>query len=398
MAKKTGLGLHKSLLKGGTGNLESSTKRLNKRLEEQKEENAIIAHIDAMVKIEDILIDPELQTLIRFHTEEEFTQFKENLVGDGKVREPIIVTNSLTETGYTLVDGHHRLKASEELVGEYPNFAKIPAIVLSFESKEAVLIWMLTNQLGRRNITRAERFDITMKLNKLGYFKEKAKKSQGERTDLKTSFSPENEEEKKSNRIVNQIADVANISVMDASRLKKVYTAAPDVYQDVLRGNKTVNSAYNEILAKERKENTPKILQKKLTKTALFEVLQSKKLVLDIATLFNEKATTLTIRFTQLKHKDHIIQAIKPHYKDTDVLVVGYCSNIEGIEDKLKYCDFVFYVTDKNEDFKLPEKVGLLFIDKKQRITISKNAIFNNIGNNAKSEIFAEIIGFLLVK
>lgn len=382
-----------------TERVKEESQRLGKALKNDQVRQKKEQHIDAFLKVSEITIDPELQTLIRFHTEEEFSQFKENLVSDGKVREPIIVTSSLGD-GYTLVDGHHRLKGSKELAAEYPAFEEIPAIVLDFESKEAVLIWMLRNQLGRRNLTPAERFDIASKLENLGYFHKMAKSNQGKRNDL-TSISKDTEVKKESQSVVNQIATTANISPISAARFKKLKSDAPEYYDKVQSGEYSLTAAYNEVLAAEKLAKSPKKASiQKVSKTAIFAALQNKKLITELIIQLNEDISTSTLKYVQTKYQDLIVQGIKPHYKESEFHIAGYliAADTDTINRYVSHCNFLSVIATSQKQLleyqnTLNSNIGVIIIDEKQRIIMDRKPSFITINTAEKLALTIEMIG-----
>ena len=91
-------------------------------------------------------IDPEFRDKIPPLSADEFSKLEENIVSDGEVREPLVVWHN------TIIDGHHRYK----IVQRHP---EIPFKVkqMDFPDKWAAIVWMCRNQLGRRNVTPAQR-------------------------------------------------------------------------------------------------------------------------------------------------------------------------------------------------------------------------------------------------
>lgn len=89
---------------------------------------------------EQLDIDNEFKNLIRPLQREEYAQLEANLVVDG-CREPIITWLK------TIIDGHNRYEICTRL--------HIPYSVqeMFFKTRDEVIIWICTNQLGRRNIT-----------------------------------------------------------------------------------------------------------------------------------------------------------------------------------------------------------------------------------------------------
>lgn len=90
-----------------------------------------------------ITIKKELEDLIIPLSKEEFAQLESNIKAEG-CREALVVWqkgNSLT-----LIDGHNRFKICSK------NNISFEVNILSFSTLDEVKIWMLNNQLGRRNL------------------------------------------------------------------------------------------------------------------------------------------------------------------------------------------------------------------------------------------------------
>jgi len=87
----------------------------------------------------ELKIDPRFRSLIRPLYPKEYKQLEENLMRDG-CRDPIITWNGF------IIDGHNRY---EICTRRHIPFAVLP---MSFDCREAVEIWICTNQLGRRNL------------------------------------------------------------------------------------------------------------------------------------------------------------------------------------------------------------------------------------------------------
>ena len=86
-----------------------------------------------------ILIDPLLKQLIPALSSEEFVQLEANILRDG-------CRDALVLWGDTLIDGHHRLDICQRHGLPYATTS------LDFADRDAVLDWIDTNQLGRRNL------------------------------------------------------------------------------------------------------------------------------------------------------------------------------------------------------------------------------------------------------
>lgn len=96
------------------------------------------------MKFRQLKSDSEFKNLIRPLRKEEYSLLELNLVADG-CRDPIIIWNGI------IVDGHNRYEICNRL--------NIPYSVMEvkFESREAAVIWICSNQLGRRNISEETR-------------------------------------------------------------------------------------------------------------------------------------------------------------------------------------------------------------------------------------------------
>ena len=95
-------------------------------------------------KFRQLRIDPEFKNLIRPLRREEYRQLELNLVREG-CREDIVVWNN------TIVDGHNRYEICNKLHIPYGVYER------EFPNRDAVIAWICSNQLGRRNITEETR-------------------------------------------------------------------------------------------------------------------------------------------------------------------------------------------------------------------------------------------------
>ena len=95
---------------------------------------------------ETLQINPKFAQIIPPLTADEFAQLEENILKLGRVTDSIKIWNG------TIVDGHHRYK----IIQEHPD---IPYTTeeMSFDSEYEAIAWMCSAQLGRRNITEANR-------------------------------------------------------------------------------------------------------------------------------------------------------------------------------------------------------------------------------------------------
>jgi phage N-6-adenine-methyltransferase len=92
-----------------------------------------------------LVIDQELKDLIPSLAETEKAQLRENIQAEG-CRDPLIVWAEEN----TIIDGHNRYEICSELGIDYE------IANMSFGDRDAVVLWMINNQLGRRNLTRED--------------------------------------------------------------------------------------------------------------------------------------------------------------------------------------------------------------------------------------------------
>ena len=110
------------------------------------------------------------------------------------------------------------------------------------------MLWIIRNQLGRRNLTAFTRTELSLKLKPL--LAEEAKKRQGERNDLKEENVVQNSAPSK---VRDEIAKSANVSHDTVSKVERIIEKAPEEVKDQLRrGEVSINKAYNEIRAAEQ--------------------------------------------------------------------------------------------------------------------------------------------------
>jgi len=123
--------------------------------------------------VKDVKIDPEFRALVFPLSESELTGLEESLLAEG-CRDALVTWRGL------LLDGHHRLEICRKHGIEF----KTKEIEL--EDRAAAKVWVIKNQLARRNLTPFQRAELALKLEPL--IAEKAKEH--ERKGLQNSANP----------------------------------------------------------------------------------------------------------------------------------------------------------------------------------------------------------------
>ncbi|UZS00230.1 ParB/RepB/Spo0J family partition protein [Chondrinema litorale] len=184
------------------------------------------------LKEDDITILSELELYIRKQKPEELEQFKASLEEEG-IRDALVVT--LFEGKNVLVDGHHRFRVGKEVGITY-----FPTKQLALGTLEDIKIWMLKNQLGRRNLTDAERIYIATELT--NFLTEKAKENQqsGVRLNLAKGEKAVN-----TNAEIAKLANVSRANVTKFNKLKK--EASAEELEKVIIGEKSIHKAHSDL-------------------------------------------------------------------------------------------------------------------------------------------------------
>lgn len=101
-----------------------------------------------------LTIDQEFQGLIPPLTAEEYRNLEENIKADG-CRDALVIWNG------TIIDGHNRYKICQE------NNIPYKTTEMSFNDRNEAIVWMLRNQLGRRNLNDFQRNEVALKFQDL---------------------------------------------------------------------------------------------------------------------------------------------------------------------------------------------------------------------------------------
>jgi ParB family chromosome partitioning protein len=90
--------------------------------------------------LDTVEIEPKFRDLLRPLTPDEFEKLERNIIGDGYVRDPLVVWRSKNK----LVEGHHRAK----IIRKYG--MQFPLVYKEFESDADAAKWIIDNQDGQR--------------------------------------------------------------------------------------------------------------------------------------------------------------------------------------------------------------------------------------------------------
>lgn len=186
-------------------------------------------------------IDTEFKNLIPPLSKDEYKQLEENILSARKCRDAIIVWDGI------VIDGHNRLEICIQHGIEF----KIEE--MAFSSREEVMLWILDNQLSRRNLTDAMKIELA--LTKEEMLREKARKNQSQAGGDKTgngallSKSSTHLDEKLSVRKVHAAnAGVSEGTLHNYMQIKN--SANPELLERVKKGELKIGTAHR-MLTKE---------------------------------------------------------------------------------------------------------------------------------------------------
>lgn len=181
-----------------------------------------------------IQVDAEFQSLIPPLTADEYNGLEESLLQEG-CRDALILW------GDTLIDGHNRYEICSK------HGIPFETSELFFSSRNDVIVWIIKNQFGRRNLPIYERARLALRLKPV--IAEKAKENQGTRTDLcqKSDKSPIDTKR--------ELAAAAGVSHDTIAKVEKIEAkASPEVKEQLRDGTLSINQAYQVIRREEKEE------------------------------------------------------------------------------------------------------------------------------------------------
>lgn len=184
-------------------------------------------------------INPVFKALIPPLSSEEYMHLEQNLIKDG-IREAISVW------GEIIIDGHNRYEIAQK------NGLSYSIISYKFENESDVIVWIINNQFGRRNLTAYDRCVLALRLKPV--ISEKAKEQQ-----LRRSAGSVSQNSVKQTPIDTQreLAEIAGVSHDTISKVEKIEQAAtPEVISQLKRGDISINKAYQDIKKQKKRDES----------------------------------------------------------------------------------------------------------------------------------------------
>lgn len=175
-------------------------------------------------------MNQRFKDIIRPLSESELGMLEQNILRDG-IRDPLVVW------GDTLIDGHNRYAIAQKHGLEYKT------VQVELEDDTAAKIWIMNNQLGRRNLSTATRALMALDMKPL--FAEQAKERQQSGLKQNTVVPREGTTERGKTR--DQLAKIAKVSKSSIDYAEYIKAHAPDeIMQKVENDEMSLRTAYKE--------------------------------------------------------------------------------------------------------------------------------------------------------
>ena len=187
-------------------------------------------NLDAKIRLdvpETLEIDEELAGLIPPLTEDEYSRLEQSILDEG-CRDAIVLWGNI------IVDGHNRYKICNE--HNIP-FTTLPK---EFADRNEVKLWMLQNQLSRRNLSDLARVEMVRKCEEA--VRARARARQGTRTDLQDNIVVNLP---RSSKARDELGKLAGVSGSTYEHATAVLDKAPEPVIEAARKKElSINAAY----------------------------------------------------------------------------------------------------------------------------------------------------------
>lgn len=174
-----------------------------------------------------IVVNEEFKSIIPPLSKDEFKQLEANIIKDG-CRDPLVLWNN------TLIDGHNRFDICTRNGIEFGTVSK------DFDCSEDVVVWMIDNQEGRRNLNNFQRTEL--QLRKKSAIAAKAKANQV-RKPVESVYQISDKQTEPVHAL-KEIAKAANVSHDTVHKVETILKKAePEIAQAVRENRISINLA-----------------------------------------------------------------------------------------------------------------------------------------------------------
>ena len=203
-------------------------------------------------KVYELKINETLERVMPPLQELELKLLTESLLKEG-CRDKLVVWNG------TIIDGHNRYRICRE--------HNIPFSYKEeeFDDEAAAKMWIISNQIGRRNLSAFVKCELVLPME--AELKAEAKKRQGQRNDLK-NIVPSLARSEKPKNSRETLSNLAQVSHGTFDKAKQLINGADEETKTKLRnGEITINKAYQELMDRQKKAETPVIKKESSTES-----------------------------------------------------------------------------------------------------------------------------------
>ena len=202
-------------------------------------------------------IDAEFESLIPSLTSEEYSGLEASIIAEG-CRDALVCWNDI------LIDGHNRYKICIKYNISFN------VIQRDFVNRNEVLLWIMRNQLSRRNLTDFQRVEIVRKC-------EEAIKAQARERQFATQFGGGGNISTPIGKSRDELGKMAGVSGKTYEHAAEVIDEAPESVIEATRKNElSINSAYEVVKMpfEEQQEISTRIENGENPKSVVKEVLK----------------------------------------------------------------------------------------------------------------------------
>ena len=267
-----------------------------------------------------ITINEDFAKLIPPLTEDEYSRLEQTILEEG-CRDALILWGDI------LIDGHNRYRICTEHNIPYETRQ------LEFENREEVLLWIMRNQLSRRNLNDFQRIELVRRCEDA--VKAQAKARQGTRSDLSTSG--QNFPEVK--RATDEFGELAGVSRKTCEHATAVLDKAPEAIVKATRKQElSINAAYGVTkLPEEQQAEIASRIEQGETPKAVISSLKKAKTEAHVNV---EESTTQTGLTDEQEAKDFFQTLENDEHKNTEL------SDIEELRLNIEASKKSFVITE----------------------------------------------------
>ena len=178
-------------------------------------------------------INPEFKNLINPLSKEEYAQLEQNILAYKKCHDAIILRDGV------IVDGHNRFEICVKHGIQFETKEMV------FDSEEEVKLWIIENQLGRRNLTDAMRIELA--LSKTELLRQKAKENMSKGGgDQKSGLAKTTKQIEEPVNIRKAVAKNAGVGERTVHRYTQITKqGSPEFIEKVKSGELKINTAHH---------------------------------------------------------------------------------------------------------------------------------------------------------